>query len=186
MFVYRKNVLGYTRLSKRCYTSTKHELKISMLKNGCEKSCMKSNKVRLTLPTPIATSWGKVFKRIQSDDYYISMQSELMILFLVCVECGWPSFWVLANTKAHQVFEGESVIADETVNKGTNWQLEARKGHKQGKTVRHNGVEVEHEERLLAFSWSYGCWRRVLSERVMGRQNSPLRTPPFALAFLNR
>ena len=53
MFVYRKNVLGYTRLSKRCYTSTKHELKISPLKNGCEKSWMKSIKVRPTLPTPI-------------------------------------------------------------------------------------------------------------------------------------
>ena len=121
-----------------------------------------------------------------SDDYYISLRSELMILFLVCAGCGWPSFGVLANTKAHQVFEGESVIADQTVNKGTNWPLEARKGHKQGKTVRHNGVKVAHEERLLAFSWSYGCWRRVLSERVMGRQNSPLRIPPFALAFLNR
>ena len=121
-----------------------------------------------------------------SDDYYISLQSELMILFLVCAECGWPSFGVLANTKAHQVFEGESVIAVETVNKGTNWQLVARKGHKQGKTVRHNGVEVVHEERLLAFSWSYGCRRRVLSGRVMGRQNSPLGISPFALAFLNR
>ena len=55
-----------------------------------------------------------------SDDYYISSQSELMILFLVCAECGRPSLGVLANTKAHQVFEGESVIADETVNKGTN------------------------------------------------------------------
>ena len=77
-----------------------------------------------------------------SDDYYISLQSELMILFLVCAERGWPSFGVLANTKAHQVFEGESVIAVETVNKGTNWQLEARKGYKQGKTIRHNGVEV--------------------------------------------
>ena len=120
--------------------------------------------------------WLLYFLAEWTDDFF----------FLVCAGCGWPSFGVLANTKAHQVFEGESVIADQTVNKGTNWQLEARKGHKQGKTVRHNGVEVAREERLLAFSWSYGCWRRVLSERVMGRQNSPLRIPPFALAFLNR
>ena len=89
-----------------------------------------------------------------SDDYYISLRSELMILFLVCAGCGWPSFGVLANTKAHQVFEGESVIASavETMSTETNWQLETRKGHKRGKTVRYNGAEVAHEKRLLAFS----------------------------------
>ena len=84
-----------------------------------------------------------------SDDYYISLQSELMILFLVCAERGWPSFGVLANTKAHQVFEGESVIAVETVNKGTNWQLEARKGHK-----------LRKQFGMMARKWSMkkGCW----------------------------
>ena len=155
MFVYRKNVLGYTRLNKRCYTSTKHELKISKLKNGCEKSCMKSNKVRPVLPTPIGPFGENCSKENVtwiSDDYYISLESELMILFLVYAECGWPSFGVLANTKAHQVFEGESVIAVETMSTETNWQLETRKGHKRGKTVRYNGAEVAHEKRLLAFS----------------------------------
>ena len=72
----------------------------------------------------------------------------------VCAGCGWPSFGVLANTKAHQVFEGESVIASavETMSTETNWQLETRKGHKRGKTVRYNGAEVALEKRLLAFS----------------------------------
>ena len=42
----------------------------------------------------------------------------------------------MANTKAHQVFEGESCIAVET-------------GRKQGKTVRHKGAEEAHEK---------GCW----------------------------
>ena len=66
-------------------------------------------------------------------DYYISLVSALMILPLVYAECGWPSFGVLANTKAHQIFEGESVIAVETMNTGTNWQLEARKATNRGK-----------------------------------------------------
>ena len=88
MFVYRKNVLGYTRLSKRCYTSTKHELKISMLKNGCEKSCMKSNKVRPTLAILIAPSWGKLLKRIHG---------YVMITIFPCRVNWWFYFWFVQS-----------------------------------------------------------------------------------------
>ena len=90
MFLYRKNVLGCTRLSKRCYTSTKHELKNFPVEEWVRKEL---NEIQLGQISVANSDWAFMGKTAQkntwiSDDYYIFLQSELMIFFLVCAGCG--------------------------------------------------------------------------------------------------
>ena len=90
MFLYRKNVLGYTRLSKRCYTSTKQGVKNFHVEEWVRKKLHEIQQGQTDVANSDCAFMGKTAQKNTwiSDDYYISLQSELMILFLVCAGCG--------------------------------------------------------------------------------------------------
>lgn len=153
----------------------------NMKKNGCEKSWMKSNKVRLTLPIPFGPFGENCSKENVtwiSDDYFLAVNWWFYFWFVQSVADLPSEYWQIQRLIKFLKVR----VSVETMNTGTNWQLEARKATNRGKQygimarkwlmkksgwLFHGRTDVGNE------CWAKGLW-----------QNSPLRISPFALAFL--